>query len=439
MIIQRDYYPSLTDLERQSAVLERRLHGDVPGAVAVRRAARKLANHDEALAQQEEEDEHDLIDGARKQPRPLHLENLTGFHARATNEDDHEFDSQQKQEVQANRERLEELFRPPKNDTKMIEMSDLASDQFLPESNRTTDYQQPNMRNGLFFSPTPLLKGGNDEGSGESQTLLTNGGTTDSNLQLTMPPPPSKQPSKTKSAPKLALVEYIPKHSLEKNIEPSQTRFPAKIVPYGASRVVLDTKVRRHSDTEDLSTDASTDLDAPLRSIGDERKRRERKNTKDHQSYVNMTPLLVPGAGNQSPITTWGTVDSTPLVISGNENPDDGFHSTSSKSSFSVAAESGRERAARKAENELERRAKRARSTMTGSQDKHSGTLTPAAMSFLEKHGRSTSRQKDAFASALRGSYTPKVRSLREGSSKRRSARDHAHNATPVASRSQKR
>jgi hypothetical protein len=152
-----------------------------------------------------------------------------------------------------------------------------------------------------------------------------------------------------------------------------------------------------------------------------------------------MTPLLVPGAGNQSPITTWGTVDSTPLVISGNENPDDGFHSTSSKSSFSVAAESGRERAARKAENELERRAKRARSTMTGSQDKHSGTLTPAAMSFLEKHGRSASRQKDAFASALRGSYTPKVRSLREGSSKRRSARDHAHNATPVASRSHKR
>jgi hypothetical protein len=131
-------------------------------------------------------------------------------------------------------------------------------------------------------------------------------------------------------------------------------------------------------------------------------------------------------------------VDSTPLVISGNENPDDGFHSTSGKSSFSVAAENERERAARKAENELERRAKRARSTMTGSQDKR-GTLTPAATSFLEKHGRSTSRQKDAFASALRGSYTPKVRSMREGSSKRRSARDHAHNATPVASRSHKR
>eukprot|EP00980_Cylindrotheca_fusiformis_P028545 scaffold22609_cov142-Cylindrotheca_fusiformis.AAC.9 len=439
MIIQRDYFPSLTDLERQSAVLERRLQGDFPGAVAVRRAARKLANHDEALAQEEEEDENDLIDGARKRARPLHMESLTGFHARATNEDDHEFDSQQTREVQANRERLEELFRPPKKDIKMIELSDMASDQFQAESNSPTDYNRPKLRNGLFFPPTPLLKGGNNEAPGEyNALLLAEAESADANQQqLAMPPPKSQPPSKTKFVPKRSLVEYTPKHTLEKKIVPSQTRFPEQILPFQTStRVVLDTKLNQ-SDTDDVSTDASTDLDAPLRSIGEERIRREKKSSKYNKSYVNMTPLLVPGAGNQSPITTWGTVDSTPLVLSGKDNPVDALDSTAGGRSFALSVENERERAARKAEKLLQRRAKRAKSTMKSHRAKRIGSVTPSGTAFLTKRG--SSRQRDSFASALRGSYTPKVRSLRDGSDKPRSTRDHAHNATPLASRGQKK
>ena len=123
MIIQRDYYPSLTDLQSQSAVLEKRIRGDIPGAVEIRRAARKLANHEEVLAEMEEEAEHDLDDGIRKKPRPLNQESLTGFHQRVTNEDDHEFNTQQKNEVKTNRERLEKLFRP-QQEMKLIEMSE---------------------------------------------------------------------------------------------------------------------------------------------------------------------------------------------------------------------------------------------------------------------------------------------------------------------------
>ena len=434
MIIQRDYYPSLTDLQRQSAVLERRIRGDVPGAVEIRRAARKLKNHEEAVAEIEQEDEHDLdCNGIRKKPRPLHQETLTGFHQRVTNEDDHEFNSQQKKQVQSNRERLEKLFRPQEEDDgiKMIEMSESASDQFQAESNDPI-IKHPPVRNGLFLPPTPLIAGGKEEEIPIHKRLITNGSPKDSNeseLALSMPPPAARETKKAPIVSKHALVEYVPKHSLEKKIEPSQTRFPTKIVPYAASGALLNSNSSRQSsfssDTE-WTTDASTDLDAPLRTIQEERLRREKKNAKDRQSYVAMTPLLVPGASNDSPLITWGTVDSTPLVLSGGEHLEE--------------EENDRERAARKAEQELQRRAKRAKTGKKRSRDKQSGSLTPAAMSLLEKHKRTPSRQRDAFASALRGSYTPKPRSStseRRTTSKKRSS-DHAFNATPLASRKQK-
>jgi protein DGCR14 len=103
-IVQRNFFPDLPDLERQAALLEKRSQGDVPGAVAIRRAARQLADHEEALAAQEEEDEDDLEEkNVRRRARPLHQESITGFHARVTNENDVDFDSKhQKKEVKAN-------------------------------------------------------------------------------------------------------------------------------------------------------------------------------------------------------------------------------------------------------------------------------------------------------------------------------------------------
>jgi protein DGCR14 len=418
------------------------LKNDIPGAVAVRRAARQLKNHEEALAEQELEDENDLIDGARKKARPLHQENITGFHARATNEDDHEFDSQQKKEIQENRERLDKLFRPPdksENNLMIDYNSESAAEQFQPEIHRLTNWEQPKVRNGFFFPPTPIRAG--DGSRDKNPKLLINGtDNVDSKSLSLMPPPPSKKP--TKKIAKHALVEYTPKHSLEKTIEPSRTRFPRTKIGPLQNVLRYDINGQPSSSGTDWSTDVSTDLDAPMRSIEEERRRHERKSSRDRQAYVNMTPLLLPGSGNQSPITTWGVVDSTPLVISGSEHQTD--HSGFGNKAFSLAAESDRDRAAKRAERELETRSKRSKSsTRKRSRDRHAGSLTPAAIALLEKHNRVPSRQRDAFASALRGSYRPQTRARNSScsgstSSKRRFG-DHAHNATPLASRSQRK
>jgi hypothetical protein len=252
-----------------------------------------------------------------------------------------------------------------------------------------------------------------------------------------MPPPANVQIkndqsliSKPVPVPKHALVEYVPKHALEKKIEPSQTRFPSsKIVPFQNRGLVLASHLEE-SETDGSTTDASTDLDAPLRPIDQERSKRQRQNERTQQSYVAMTPLLVPGAaGNESPITTWGTVDSTPMVLSGREAGE-----KSSSTSFSVPAENERERAARKAESELARRVKRAKSSSKSTQQKKL-SLTPAAMALLEKTKRTPSRPRDAFASSLRSSYTPKPRSSSRTHSSSRRTQDSAFNATPLASK----
>ena len=429
-IVQRDFFPDLPKLERQAALLEKRSQGDIVGAAAIRRATRQLADHEDVLEAQEEEDEHDLEDGnVRRRARPLPMENISGFHARVTNEDDAEFDSNQKEEVKANRERLEKLFRPQDDSSKMP-LLEMASDQFLPESNRiaAAEWAKPSMRNSLFFNPTPLRDESGRDSNG--QKLLTNSSnsvaqTSESRASLIMPPPANVE-KKTKfiSLPKHALVEYIPKHALEKKIEPSQTRFPSKIVPaHNRSLFTLPDD----SETDGSTTDASTDLDAPLRPIEQERRNRHRKAERTQQSYVAMTPLIVPGAGNQSPVTTWGTVMSTPIVISGQEVNGPQIE----PANFSLPFENNRERAARKAELELSRRAKRAK-TSGAKRNRRTPSLGPAALSLLEKTKRTPStRPKDAFASALRGSYTPKPRA-RTSSKKRPS--DSAYNATPLAS-----
>jgi protein DGCR14 len=456
-IVQRDYFPDLPNLERQSALLERRAQGDMAGAVAVRRATRRLADNEEALAALEADDEHDLDEttNVRKRARPLHQEGLTGFHSRVTNEDNEEFDSNQKTELVENRERLEKLFRPQEDSLPLL--TNMASDQFDAESNRisASEWNKPKVRSALFFPPTPLIHNANHEAGADPTTLFAHRSARDndqpsSNPQVafTTMPPPANKPNNTNSLslsktgaaiPKHALVEYVPKHVLEKKIEPSQTRFPDKIVPLSnRSLVHAAAEGDDDSETDESVTDASTDLDeTPLRSIQQERQSRQRKLDRDQKTYVAMTPLLVPGAGSQSPITTWGTIDSTPVVLSGQQCNNTEEESTSA---FSLSTENDRDRAARKAEKELARRSKRVKTVKVAR-----GSLTPAAQSFLEKTKRTPSRPRDAFASALRSSYTPKpsrpstISSIRpRSSSSSRRQSDSAHNATPLISRKQK-
>ncbi|KAL3941490.1 MAG: hypothetical protein SGBAC_004159 [Bacillariaceae sp.] len=559
-IIQRDFYPAVTNLQEQSTLLSQR------NSYHPKTLARKLyqlqAQHEQEeqeKAKQEEESQIELYKddqngtsadaGAtgtstelvvadqesgqliRTKARPLHEESLTGFHARVTNEDDYDFDQQQKQEVKANRQRLESLFllgRNPNEDaTKRLsngdddmritpgstaedmvnearkaeqkriqaakDESDMASDQFESESYQPTNRPVPPIRNGLFLPPTPLVHGPQHGSLQTSQKLLTNGdrdkesSANGRNLQLAMPPPlpVRKQDTtqqtdvKSSSFPKSALVEYIPKYCLEKKIVPSQTRFPpTRVLPPNADRQrrlfgqTSSTAMSRYnpsrrsvqepsdSESDGWSTDASTDLDAPLRPIEVERRKQQAKRAKEHGTYVSMTPIIEPGSGrNRSPITTWGEVAFTPIVVSGSEHIREAAAEESSNdatSMYKMADENERTVAARKAEEELERRAKRAKSTKSSEKRSSSGkrnkgsnsVLSNAASRLMGSRSGSSSRQRDAFASALRGSYTPKRQSSSlssSSSSKRRKdessergriRRDHAHNSTPLASRS---
>lgn len=428
-IVQRDYFPEIPKLERQAAVLERRSQGDVAGAVAVRRAAQRLRQHEEALAAKEDEDEHDLNDGkVRKRARPLHQETITGFHCRATNEDDFEFDMNQQQEVQANRRRLENLFRSEDTSNKVqVPLLAMASDQFAPELNRIAakDWKKPAVRNGLFFNPTPQRIVG-PQGITDSVLPITFGATPEQSAL--MPPPPAVPLRKV--IPKNELVEYVPKHSLEKKIQPSETRFPDQAILVPRERLFSAHTNSELSETDGSVTDASTDLDAPQRHIEQERRSLRQRQERNQRTFVAMTPLLVPGTGNESPITTWGTVDSTPIVLSGQEHEED-----SKPTSFSLPIDTKRERSARTAEMELARRAKRAKEGRNGSKPKRSLSATPSAQSLLRNPIQS-GRRLDTFASELRTSYTPKLRSRSSSSSRRLRADDSAFNATPLASRS---
>ena len=48
-IIQRDYYPSIPSLHRDASVLKKRSENDTAGAIAIRKAARKLELQEEKL------------------------------------------------------------------------------------------------------------------------------------------------------------------------------------------------------------------------------------------------------------------------------------------------------------------------------------------------------------------------------------------------------
>jgi hypothetical protein len=258
-------------------------------------------------------------------------------------------------------------------------------------------------------------------------------------------------------------VEYVPKHHLERKIDPSQTRFPSQLkvmpAPDRSNNVndvagLVDGRGMSSTDTSYYSTD----LDAPLRPVEIERERRRQKITKTQQqqqrnqrSYVAMTPQIVPGAGNQSPITTWGTVDGTPLVLSGKAGPSeqDTQETETASSSFRLPGENEREKAARKAEANMALRTKRAKQVSSSSttRDKSNkrgeASSTPIfPLSLLNKRKIVPSRSRDAFASALRMSYTPQRTSLSSSSktwnSKLRGTtghgrlkKDHAYNATP--------
>ncbi len=475
-IVARDFFPDVSKLERQSALLDRRLEGDLAGAIAVRREIRRSIQNEENAEAKREQDDRDLIGDTlsgsvvvrsktqahlgrpiRKRPRPLEDESLTGFVARATNEDDHEFDSNLKRDVKENRQRISEYYElsSKKNikDTPNLHL-EMASDDFAPESNRM-QWQKPTARNALFFNPTPINRPPqNYNGIVEGGTKLIEGpdgeASSMKNEERSLMPPPSKQQTSAIVSihkaerqnaarfPKSELVEYIPKHNLEKKIEPRATRFPSNesalsTIGSDTGNGITGEEIDSASDTDYMS-EVSTDLDASLRSVEEERRRFQSKKKSDRRSYIAMTPQIIPGAGNESPITTWGCIDGTPLILSG----DDVANTIERQPSFRMPDISKRESAANKADVLMAKRTKLASSSSSRTKTRtkrvkgdRTASLTPAALSLLEKTKRPQSG--GAFVSSLRTSYAPRRPSSsasRKRSSKTR-RRDHAYNATP--------
>lgn len=414
-VVQREYFPDLPKLEHQLALLERRSEGDVPGAVEVRRATRRLLEEEENRIV----DEQDLTQNAvRRTARPLHQESVTGFHTRVTNEEVDKFDATQKKEIQAQRRKMEGLLLPHNSRGQALRLA----------SSSTSGNDLPPIMNGLFFPLAPLQRApqtGTTSQDSTTSSVDRQGFSNSSSLALMPPPPTRTTQSQFSSIPKRQLVEYTPRQDHEKNIQPEQTRFPnqhLQIIPQPSRGLFPSSSASSAtSDTDGSLTDASTDLDAPLRPIDIERQRRSQQRRRQQEAYVSMTPVIVPGAGNESPIMTWGTVDAPPVVLFDGESiASSTVQSVTSSmvesvtsSEFSFAGESTRDRAARKAENRLMRRAKRAKASQASTKASRAGSLTPAAKALYKKFKRSASRSRDGFASSLRSSYKPKRRSSR--------------------------
>jgi len=152
-IISRDYYPAIPSLRRDAGILRKRAEGDISGAVAIRRAARKLAMHEEALVEQEIENETEaalLHGGIRKHARPLDRETIEGFHARVTSEDNAEFESVMTREQKDKRERMAIIYNTSGSEAKDVTL--------LLANHRSCDNEHAQQRSeGRKLDETPLM------------------------------------------------------------------------------------------------------------------------------------------------------------------------------------------------------------------------------------------------------------------------------------------
>lgn len=521
-IITRDYFPSLTSLNRDASILQKRSEGDIAGAVAIRRAAREIAEHEalEKSIEQEQEKEASQRGNIRKRPRPLKEENIDGFHMRVTSEDNADFEESMKSEIQAKRQEMELVYNhksPSKRslllehgktsrdwqrlsyDEQRISRLDpsplMASDEFIPSNTLRAPKQTTNLftdassRNALFFTPKHIHQ--DDKHTTKSPTdplMITNN---DEKASNNIMPPPVFDPKIGESSLPSQLVPYEYKakptaSSTEKRIVPSNTRFQyqnestlathmeqnqssledeycnnGQLSSRSVSRQMSRPDVLNY-DTE--SSNATTDLDdmsISSKSIQMEREARRRKLEVERSSFVNMTPVILPGKGRDaSPLLTFGTIASTPLVSS-SLSSSSSLPYESSKS-FLLPEQDDREKMAQSAQLQLKQKSERFKSTPVTSSstsqdsnhipimDRHK-SLTPAAQALLQSYATSSlsrngnssvrstystsslstnARLKSAFASALRTSYTPKQRTNTDRHNK---TSIHVNKATPMS------
>jgi hypothetical protein len=358
---------------------------------------------------------------ARKRPRALKHESLSGFHMRVTSEDNAEFEHNQEMERRQREIHLGIIYSSAADkkgrlaieaavNGKVVENETndrallgcdtplgLASDLYNASPSaglRITNKEQKDTagigRNGLFFQPQHrdgnamtqdghlLLESSAANSTGTFLTLTSGKSTADN---LLMPPPPARK----SDILKYQLVEYQPK-PLVPHIHPPATRFHNQL----ESRLLTTSNITRHRTRHSVdgqTSDATTDLDEVPPSLENERAARREAAIREQNTFVPMTPLIQPGAGRatvsgdleDAPIMTWGTVASTPLVLGNglavDKTNDIGAHWEPTKPNgnganhnrkdgidFDVLEENDRERLAHRAEKKLNDRTKKYKS-----------------------------------------------------------------------------
>ncbi len=236
-IITRDYYPSLTSLHRDLSVLQKRAEGDTAGAIAIRRAARKLESIEEKEKLDDEEEEKDALlnsGGIRKRPRPLERESVDGFHSRVTSEDNAYFEENMEKEVKEKKDKMGIIYgtmcptmaekskvplllqnyaangsvcatlanNATASQRKTYDESPFqsASDQFNPPVERihaagtTKDGKSISETNSLFFTPQHIHHKSTNNSS-TAPAVCDGGNNSKNNMSDSqmMPPPPSRK------------------------------------------------------------------------------------------------------------------------------------------------------------------------------------------------------------------------------------------------------
>jgi hypothetical protein len=430
-IIQRDYFPCLPALECDIALQDRREARDLPGAVAVRRAARALRT-EHLMLEQEEQEQQLSSDGLLQIARPLSQESLTGYHLRVISDSSAEFEHVQNREILQQRQAFLSLSKDPYKDPSLMALSIAlngtrhplvpsplgpASDHFDPPFLGKPFPTSTEPYNSLFFVPEAHQKQGDS-----SPLWLTK-------TPEEMPPPERRN-----------FVAFLPKNRVDKMIEPAATRFQTMELVV-RRRKIQDWDVSscntEMSGAENSTDDASTDLDAPAEPLHIEQRRGRKRKKRELESLLHMTPRIVPGQGrvaeNASPIITRGVVGATPIIL-GQETGSVGFKH---ESTFRMPEETERDIAAVKAQAKLAYHARR-RPREAGSTFRlfaRDALLSPAAKVLLTKTFHPPSaRSASSFGTALRSSYTPITTSSCRSqirSTVRHPRDDTVHNATP--------
>jgi hypothetical protein len=413
--------------------------GDVAGAIAVRRAARQLAEEEESDRRLRSSPSHAVGLGELR-PDRFDQEDLSGFHDRAASEDNAEFEEIQAEELLQRQEHWNQVFGAPQQKaiTAAPQSMLLASDQFNPSprserlSESKTSIEISRARQSLFFTPphVPLSQKQQQQQNSKKNTdaSLTGDVSHKSNAEqseidsLLMPPPAvadsqntsnrdsnrvSGTVSATHDSTEIISGVHVGDMEYQKRIVPSRTRFMFQ----NESRLPPSSSARRHephtvlpssSNYGDASdTDASTDLDATPLSLRHERDARDNALSKQKYDFIPMTPLVHRNIPDDVPLDTNNTIESEKSLLP----------------TFVLPPKDEKEVSVRKAEQKLAKRARKILSKSPRKQKERkvesfvmdrAASLTPAARSLLETRtsvSGSTTSTSSLFPNTVRGSF----------------------------------